>query len=137
MNRKLTLALFLGLVTSIALTFTLEFVGHLLFPIDMDKMNALIKSGTYEDLKLFMDGMPIGAFISVILAHGLGLLGGLIVCRIMYNEHRLPLYGLAIIILLSTMLNLMLIPHPTWFPYADISFSLGLAAIYIYSRKKT
>lgn len=113
----------------------LEFVGHLLFPIDMDKMNALIKSGNVQDLKNFMNNMPAGAFLSVILAHGLGLLGGLVVCRLMYNQHRLPLYGLTIIILLSTALNLALIPHPTWFPYADISFSLAIALAYIYSRK--
>lgn len=136
MNRKLVIAIFAGLVVSIILVYLLEMIGHLMYPVDMKLIQAFIDAGDVEGFTQFMLNMPIGAFMAVILAHGFGLLGGLVVCRLIYNQHRLPLFGLTAIVLISTLLNLFLVPHPSWFPYADIGFSLGLALAYIYSRKK-
>jgi hypothetical protein len=87
-----------------------ESIGHSVFPVpkglqpDMNDRAAMIK---------FMEAVPLGAKLAVLLAWALGAFAsGMVAAAISGRRHSARVAG--IIMLVAVLLNLMTIPHPPW-----------------------
>jgi hypothetical protein len=65
--------------------------------------------------------IPVQMYISVVVAHGLGLLIGLLIAKAIDKTSKISLYIIAGFFLIGTIANLSMIPHPMWFAVADIA----------------
>ena len=80
--------------------------------------------------------IPTGSYICVAIAHGLGLLFGLVVARLIEKENRYPIFIIVGFIFFGTVANLFMLPHPLWFGVLDIITVSGVATITILRLKK-
>ena len=112
---KLLYATFVGVITAVISMMFLEGLGHYLFPLPFK-----IDSKNLDDLATKLDLIPAQMYLSVVFAHGLGLLIGLIVARAIDKTSRISLYIIAGFIFIGTIMNLLNIPHPLWFGIADV-----------------
>lgn len=90
-----------------------------------------------QDAKAMADyiaGLPAGAFLIVLAAHGSGSLIGAAVCT-WIAQQRWWLGGviLGLFFLAGGIMNLRAVPHPLWFAIVDIAqyVPLGLAGVYV------
>lgn len=99
-------ALFLaGLVTAIV-----EFVGHLIFPV------AQIQTNDKAAIAEIMKNMPVGAFMMIALAWGLGtFVGAVVVGMQSESKPQRKVMIFAGIEILVAIVNMLAIPHPLWF----------------------
>ena len=113
---KLFYATFAGVIAAFISMMFLEGLGHSLFPLPfkVDPNNI----GELAD-KLHL--IPIEMYISVVVAHGLGLLIGLLIAQAIDKTSKISLYIIAGFFLIGTIANLSMIPHPMWFAVADIA----------------
>lgn len=112
---KLFYATFAGVITAFISMMFLEGLGHSLFPIpfevDPKNLDAIAD-------KLYL--IPVQMYISVVFAHGIGLLIGLLIAKSIDKASKISLYIIAGFFLVGTIANLSMIPHPMWFAVADI-----------------
>jgi hypothetical protein len=125
------IAAIVGIISAGVAIWIFEFLGHLLFPV---KLNFNPKNP--EELKLIMYSIPFKSMVAVIVAHVLGILVGLIVAYKIDKTTKAHLYGVSGILLLFSVINLIAIPHPTWFLIADIMGVVLVSALFIGTRKK-
>jgi hypothetical protein len=125
------LAAIIGILIGVASIWFFEYVGHFLFPVT-DKIDVT----NIEELKQIMFKMPTMTLIAVITAQGLGLLIGLIVARLIDRKSLSPLFAVSGVLLLMAILNLLMLPHPTWFTVTNVLVLVVLSAFYIGTRKK-
>ena len=113
---KLFYATFAGVIAAFISMMFLERLGHSLFPlpfkVDPNNIGALAD-------KLHL--IPVQMYISVVVAHGLGLLIGLLIAQAIDKTTKISLYIIAGFFLIGTIANLSMIPHPMWFAVADIA----------------
>ena len=128
---KTFIAAIVGIISAGIAIWVFEFLGHLIVPIKLK-----IDPTDQEQLKLIMYQIPFKAMLAVLIAHILGVVVGLIVGRMIDRSTRGHLFGISGILLLFTVINLVAIPHPTWFLIADIMGVVLVSAIYIGTRKK-
>lgn len=129
---KVFLATFIGLVVAFFSIALLEPIGHALFPVPFK-----VDPSNLEELKANMHLIPTGAYICVAVAHGLGLLFGLTVARLIEKENLSPIFIIAGFMLFGTIANLFMLPHPVWFGILDVVAVAGVATLTIlYLRKK-
>lgn len=121
---RYVLATFAGLLVAAILTFGIESLGSVFFPLPegADPMDI-------EWIKNNMNLIPTGAMIMVALAHVVGIICGMLVAGLIAKNSMIPAYVVAVLMLLGTIANLFMIPHPTWFMFVDIVGAL--IAIYI------
>lgn len=136
MNRKYIIAILVGVLSAAILVFILELFSHSLYPVDVEEFTKAVNSKDRELFRAFALKQPLGSFISIVLAHGFGLLGGLVISRLIFRRSKLSLYIITAIMLLANTVNFLAMPHPTWFPFADLAFTIIIAFMYISSRKK-
>jgi hypothetical protein len=105
------LAVSLGFLAGSCLIFVFEQLGMLVFPppAGMDPSNM-------ESVKAAMAKMPIGAFLSVLLAWCLGTFAAAWVAARVAGRSAL-VHGRVIgfLFLAAGVLNMLMIPHPVWF----------------------
>jgi hypothetical protein len=110
MVRKITAAV-LGIIAAGLIVAAIEALGHSIYPVPPDiDIKDPVQFGKY------VEGLPIGAFVFVAGAWTLGtLVGGLLACFI--AKDRPFVYSTIVggFILLGTIANLIMIPHPLWF----------------------
>ncbi len=115
MIRKI-IAIVVGLVVAIFLVWVIQRLGHSLYPPPQG-----LDFADPEQLKNYIQSLPVGAFLIVIAAYAVGAYtGGLTACLIARDK---PLMLAAIIgafVLAGTLLNVMTIPHPAWFTIAAV-----------------
>jgi len=113
---KLFYATFAGVIAAFISMMFLEGLGHSLFPLPfkVDPNNI----GAIAD-KLHL--IPVQMYISVVVAHGLGLLIGLLIPKAIDKTSKISLYIIGGFFLVGTIANLSMIPHPMWFAIADIT----------------
>mgnify|MGYP000664889487 CR=1 FL=1 len=128
---KSFLATFIGLIAAFVIMMALEILGHVLFPLPV-KLSTSDAEAIAKNFHL----IPIGAYLSVVFAHGIGLLIGLIIARAIDKETLYAQYLLAGFLLLGTIANLAQIPHPLWFTIADVGVVLAIGALVIYNAHK-
>lgn len=112
---KLFYATFAGVIAAFISMMFLEGLGHSLFPIpfEVDPKNL---DAIADKLHL----IPVQMYISVVFAHGIGLLIGLLIAKLIDKASKISLYIIAGFFLVGTVVNLFMIPHPIWFAIADL-----------------
>lgn len=128
---KTFLAAVAGLVIGGVMIWALEALGHQLFPIPFK-----IDPNNLEDLRNLMYMIPVESLISIIVAHAIGVFTGLCVAKVIQKDSVIPIYIVGGMFLLSTGLNLMVIPHPVWFSIADVAGVLIVSLLFIRSMNK-
>jgi len=125
---KLFYATFAGVIAAFISMMFLEGLGHSLFPLPfkVDPNNI----GAIAD-KLHL--IPVQMYISVVVAHGLGLLIGLLIAKAIDKTSKISLYIIGGFFLVGTIANLSMIPHPMWFAVADIAM-IALIGIFMITR---
>lgn len=104
------LPILLGLVAAIASTFLVESLGHLVYPpptnVDFDNEAAV---------KLYMEVIPLGALIFVVLAWIVGgFCGGVITTLLNPIQGRRNALIIGGVVLLFSIMTMAVIPHPLW-----------------------
>ncbi len=126
-SRKI-LAVVFGIVVAVVLIIAIEALGHAVYPVP-DGLDLTDP----EALQAYVMDAPVAALLFVLGAWLVAtLVGGLLACFIAKES---PLVYSAIIgglVLLGTIINLMSIPHPTWFSITAISAII--ATIFVTSR---
>lgn len=135
MNGRSILAVLAGIVGGMVIIMIIQSILHEIYPIDIKKLLELYKEDP-EGYREFLRNQPIGAHIGVILSHGLGALGGMIIGRLIDRKNGMSVIAIALILLLGNVVNFISMPHPLWFPFVDILFTLGIAIAFIFTRKK-
>lgn len=126
------LAVIAGMIVASAVIFGLEFLGSILFPLPegADPTNT-------EWLKENMDSIPTGSMIMVALAHVIGIILGMIVAALIAKITMIPSYIVGILLLVGTIINLIMIPHPFWFSVTDlVGVIVGLGIGKVFSEKR-
>jgi uncharacterized protein YacL len=118
------LAVVAGLVLGVVLIFAVESLGHFVYPppSDLDMTNP-------EALKNLMANAPVGALLFVILAYVIGSFGGgWLAARLAQKSHVMHSLIVGGLLMAAGIMNMLMIPHPTWFWI--ISLVLYLPAAY-------
>ena len=115
MVKKIAAAV-IGIVVAGGIVFAVESLGHTVYPLPADlDMNDPVEFGNY------VESLPIGAFIFVAGAWVLGTLGGgLLACFIAGDKPRVYSSIVGGFILVATIVNLIMIPHPLWFSISSL-----------------
>lgn len=113
---KLFYATFAGVIAAFISMMFLEGLGHSLFPLPFK-----VDPKNLEELAEKLHLIPIQMYISVVVAHGLGLLIGLLIAKAIDKTSKISLYIIAGFFLIGTIVNLSMIPHPMWFAVADVA----------------
>ena len=129
---KTFLATVAGIIVGVFTIWAMEAIGHLLFPLP-----AELTPTNLEELKQVVMIMPIKSLLVVIIAQIIGIFSGMYVGFIMQRESLTPLYIIAGLFIFSTVLNLILMPHPTWFMITDLLSILLVSLLFIRSVKKS
>lgn len=129
---KTFLATVAGIIVGVFTVWAIEAIGHLLFPLP-----AELAPTNLEELKQVVMIMPIKSLLVVIIAQIIGVFSGMYVGFIMQRESLTPLYIIAGLFIFSTVLNLILMPHPTWFMITDLLSILLVSLLFIRSVKKS
>ena len=129
---KTFLATVAGIIVGVFTIWAIEAIGHLLFPLPVD-----LTPTNLEELKQVVMIMPIKSLLVVIIAQIIGVFSGMYVGFIMQRENLTPLYIIAGLFIFSTVLNLILMPHPTWFMITDLLSILLVSLLFIRSVKKS
>ena len=121
MLRKI-LAVLGGAIDAFVVVFLVEWVGHRLFPFPAD-----LEMTDFESIRAFMESAPPSLLLPVLLAHFLGTAcGGITATWIAQGDDR-PAWIVCGVVMLAGIMNLSMIPHPTWFAVADlVSYPLGI-----------
>ena len=129
MFRKIA-AVLLGVAVAVAIVAAVEALGHAVYPVPADiDFNDPVRFQEY------VSGLPAGAFLFVLGSWVLWtLIGGLLACFV--ARERPFLYAMIVggAILATTVVNLIIIPHPLWFSataviaIAIVSYLTGLIA---------
>lgn len=109
-------AVVFGVVTAVILIMIIETAGHSVYPpasdIDLQDMQAMAK---------YVDTLPIGALLFVMLAWVAGTFGGgLVACFIARNRTMVFASIVGGMVLFATIYTLTTIPHPMWFSITSV-----------------
>jgi hypothetical protein len=133
MDRKVAIAVFVGIFGAGFAIALLIYLGHLIAPVEIPDGFRKWPEGAKIT---FMKNLPASHYILVILGQGLGILLGVVAGRLLYDKAIRPLYIILVIMLMMSTINYLSMPHPTWFLFADLGFSGLLSIAYIQSRQK-
>ena len=109
--RRSLLAIFAGLFVAFVLIATLETLGHVIYPPPpgVDPTDS-------ESRKEFMDQLPVGAIVSVLVAWGIGTFCGACVAARIAKRAALIHGGIiGALFLAMAVATMIYIPHPLWF----------------------
>ncbi len=121
MARKIAAAV-LGIIVAGLLVAAAEGLGHTVYPIPLDMdFKDPVQFGNY------VQSLPIGAFLFVAGGWTLGTLGGGLLACFIAREKPFVYSGIVGgFILVGTVANLIMIPHPLWF---SISALIAIAVV--------
>jgi hypothetical protein len=105
-----------GVVIAVALVWLIEKIGHAMYPppADLDFSDA-------EAMQAYMATLPLGALLFVAAAWFIGTLGGTCAaCAIGTAKPKIFAIVVGGLMLVATIMNLIMIPHPTWFSVLGI-----------------
>jgi hypothetical protein len=113
-------AVVFGVVTAVILIMIVETLGHSVYPpastIDFKDMQAMEE---------YVDTLPIGALLFVMMAWETGTIGGgLVACFIARNRAMVYASIVGGMVLFGTVFTLTTIPHPLWFSITSV---IGIA----------
>ncbi len=124
------LATLAGIISGVFSIKLFEAIGQKFMPV-----KVALDPNNLAEIKQFMFKLPVKVLITIILAHVLGLLTGMLVVRLIEKSTRTPLFIVSGMILLLSVLNLLYLPHPLWFVLADLGLLMIVSFAYIQTRK--
>ncbi len=118
--------MFLGTVVGIGTAFLtvwlMQLIGHMAFPPPAD-----LDVEDIEAFREYVNTLPVGALAFVLASYLIGTFDGVflacLIARMKYHIFAIIVGGL---MLVATISNLIMIPHPLWFSAASL---LGIAAM--------
>jgi hypothetical protein len=106
-----------GTLVAVGLVWIIESAGHTIYPLPP----GLDFTDT-EAVRLYIAGLPLGAFLFVGGAWFLGTLGGtMAACYVGNAAPRIFAMIVGALMLAATAFNLAMIPHPLWFSVTGIA----------------
>lgn len=133
MTTRSILAVLAGIVCGSLMIYLIQGVLRSIYPIDLDVLMEAQK--TEASFRAYLLNQPLSVHITDILTNGVAMLVGLVVGRLIDRHNMMTLIVITALLFLGNILSLLAIPHPTWFPFADILFTLAVAVGYIFTRK--
>ena len=113
----------IGLVVGFVAIALLQMVSSKIFPAP-----AGIDFEDTEQLRSWIQGLPITALILVLVTHALGAFLAAAVCQLIVGDRWVVGWMISgFVVLLAGITNLMAIPHPMWFAVADVAAYLPAA----------
>ncbi len=110
-----------GVVVAFALVWVVEKVGHAVYPPPPD-----LNFADPDAMRAYIQTLPVGALLFVAAAWFAGAAGGTCAaCAIGTASPRIFAAIVGGLVLVATVINLVMIPHPTWFAI------LGVAGIIV------
>jgi hypothetical protein len=110
--------IFIGLtatVIGLVIVFIGETIGHALFPLPPE-----IIPGSLDSLRANLHLVPHSALFSVIIAHAVAAFVAVGSAE-RFSTRTCVSYIVGGIFILVTLVNLLMLPHPRWFFYFDLS----------------
>ena len=102
---------FAGIIVAGLLVWLVEMLGHTVYPPPTD-----INFADADAMRAYIDTLPIGALLFVAAAWFIGTLGGtFLACKL--GDAKPMIYAIVVggLMLVATVANLIMIPHPLWF----------------------
>ncbi len=118
----------LGIVAGMIFMMALHMASTLVYPLPegVDFMSQ--EPDNQARLKEWFGTLPAGAFVLAIVCHGLGCMAGALVAMLVSRRRSLvPPLTVGVFFTVGGIMNLSSIPHPSWFPFADLPVYLVLA----------
>lgn len=122
MGRKI-LAVVAGVILAGLVVYGVQAIGHQVYPPpeNLDTKNM-------EAMKAYVATLPVGAFLFVLVAYILGsFAGGWLAAKIARASQISLALTVGGVQLLFGIMNLVVIPHPTWFAIAAVLVFLPAA----------
>lgn len=133
MTTRSILAVFAGIICGSLMIYLIHGILLSIYPIDLD---ALIEAKkTDASFRAYLLDQPLSVHLTDVATNGIAMLVGLVVGRLIDRHNMMTLVVITAILFLGNILSLLAVPHPTWFPFADILFTLAVAVGYIFTRK--
>lgn len=105
-----------GVVIAVALVWVVERVGHAVYPPPPD-----LNFADPDTMRAYIQTLPLGALLFVAAAWFIGTLGGTCAaCAIGTAKPMIFAIVVGGLMLVATIMNLVMIPHPTWFSVLGI-----------------
>ena len=112
-----------GVLIAFGLVMIVEMIGHSVYPLPPD-----FDFSDTEATRLYVSGLPLGAFLFVGGAWFAGTLGGtMAACRVGNAEPRIFAMVVGGLMLAATAYNLATIPHPLWFSISGVAGVIAAA----------
>jgi len=106
-----------GTLVAVGLVWIIEIAGHTIYPPPPD-----LDFSDSEAVRLYVSGLPLGAFLFVGGAWFIGTLGGtMAACYVGRAAPRIFAMIVGTLMLVATAFNLAMIPHPLWFSVTGIA----------------
>jgi CBS-domain-containing membrane protein len=131
---KIIPSIFLGCVAAILSIVAVQFLSNALYPMP-ENLN-------FEDPTVIAEitkNMPLAQFWLILFGYALGsFVGGLVATRMHPEGGKSTTIVVAIILLLLGIMNMLTIPHPTWFWFVSCSIYIPFALLgsFIYIKIK-
>jgi hypothetical protein len=113
---RFTLAVVAGAISAFILVWAVDAIGHQFYapPVGLDLSDT-------DQLGQYIAGLPVGAFLFVLLAWVVAtFVGGLVACVIAGTRPLLFAGIIGGVILIAGLANMLTIPHPLWFAIVAI-----------------
>ena len=119
-----------GIVSAFLTVLAVEYLGHALYPLPSD-----LDTRDFEALGAYVETLPAGALLFVLLAWFLGALDGALVAGLVSRRHW-TVWLIAALVALAGIANVMMIPHPALLQIGSVAAPLlgGLAASLVVRR---
>ena len=124
------LAVVLGIVAGMIFMMSLHMATTLVYPLPEGVDFMVQEPENQERLREWFGTLPTGAFLLAIACHGLGCMAGALVAMLVSGRRSLvPPLVVGAFFTACGIMNLSSIPHPSWFPFADLPIYLVLALV--------
>lgn len=124
------LGVVIGIVVGSTVMIALHLASHVIYPLPEDVDFMSMEPENREKLAEFIGTLPAGAFVLTVLAHGLGCMAGAFVATLVSGRRSMvPALVIGVFYTIGGVMSLQDIPHPAWFPYADLPIYLILAFV--------
>lgn len=105
-----------GVLVAMLSVWLVQKIGHAVYPLPAD-----IDVNDTEAMKTYVASLPIGALLFVIASYFIGTtVGTCVACAIGTMLPRVFAILIGCLMLVATTMNVMMIPHPTWFVIAAV-----------------
>lgn len=131
MGKKILLGVIgvaLGFVIGSIVMTGLHLANHLIYPPPADVEFMSQDPENMERMNAWIQDLPTGALLLVVLIHGLGAMSGAFIAMFVTGRRSMtPAIVVGVFFTLAAVVNLMSVSHPSWFPFADLPIYLALS----------